>query len=162
MQPPQSATHIMGVGVGKNKAQAHQAAVVDITSQLALSVAVKQDLVLSAKVNKTQTEFSQSSELTTLPFSLEGLEQVDIDIDGDETAILLSINKLAIVKQLQDDLNVLVNLSPPAESTVQSFIWALQYGSILNDAAVKIRILSNMSKYSNIKTAVNNIKASLL
>ncbi|WP_394129028.1 hypothetical protein [Shewanella maritima] len=141
LNPPQNEEYILGVGVGSDRAEAKSAALSEIVSQLSIDFSVKQVQLISANDAVADVRFKQSSQMSSIPFSLEGIEELNSAKDEQQFALLLGIKKTTLIAGLHNRLTILSRLSPVKQNPNKRFIWALSYGQELDDANRRIRVL---------------------
>lgn len=153
MHSPQYDNFIVGVGIGSDRIAARDAAMSEIVAQLSVDYKVEQTQVITSENGHAENKFKQTSSMNSLPFTLEGIEELNFAQSDNEIALLLGINKSTLISNLTNELAVVLRLSNPPLQPSQKFIWALHYGSILDLANKRLRVLnmlgSDTQKLSN-------------
>ncbi|NYR13302.1 hypothetical protein HC000_12595 [Pseudoalteromonas sp. MIP2626] len=158
LQPQQSDEYITAVGIGESRLAAKQAALAEIITQLSVDVSTLQVQSLTKQNNKSTSYFEQATTLSSLPFTLTGLEQLNAVAQNNLFALKMGVKKSVIVKTLKSDLSVLSRITPPEKNTEQRFIWALQNSGLLSQATKKLAVLEHLSGSELlIKSTLNNL-----
>ncbi|MCL1059519.1 LPP20 family lipoprotein [Shewanella gelidimarina] len=139
---PQYDDFIVGVGTGSDRIAARDAALSEIVAQLSVDYRVEQTQTLSTNNSHTETNFKQSSQMNSLPFTLEGVQELKAAQLDNESALLLGIKKSTLIANLENELAVVSRLSKPPSLPTQKFIWALHYGETLELANKRLRVLN--------------------
>lgn len=132
---------IVGVGVGSDRISARDAALSEIVAQLSVDYSVEQTQTLTTNNSHTESNFKQSSQMNSLPFTLEGVQELEAAKSQNETALLLGIKKSTLVANLENELAILSRLSSSPSQPSQKFIWALHYGETFDMANKRLRVL---------------------
>jgi hypothetical protein len=140
--PPQYNDFIVGVGVGSDRIAARDAALSEIVAQLSVDYHVEQTQLLSTENSHAISNFKQSSQMSSLPFTLEGVQELKTAQFDSESALLLGIKKSTLIANLTSELTVVSRLSPPPSLPAPKFIWALHYGSTFDLASKRLRVLN--------------------
>ena len=144
-QPQKSDEYITAVGVGESRLAAKQAAIADITTQLSVDVSTQQLQKLIKQDNQASNYFEQATTLTSLPFTLTGLEELNTLEQNNLFALKMGVKKSTLVKNLKSDLLKLSRISAPKNDNEQRFIWALKNSGGLDVAAKKLSVLEFLS-----------------
>ncbi|PMG27556.1 hypothetical protein BCU94_04115 [Shewanella sp. 10N.286.52.C2] len=139
---PNNDDYIIGVGTGSDRIAARDAALSEIVAQLSVDYSVEQTQVITTKNSHAESQFTQTSQMSSLPFTLEGVEELEAAQVDTETALLLGIKKSTLIANLENELAILSRLSPPPAKPSQKFIWALRYDETLDVANKRLRVLS--------------------
>ncbi|KAA1153877.1 hypothetical protein EU510_08790 [Pseudoalteromonas sp. FUC4] len=144
-QPQKSDEYITAVGIGESRLAAKQAALADIITQLSVDVSTQQIQKLTKQDNQSSNYFEQATTLTSLPFTLTGLEELDALEQNNLFALKMGVKKSILVKNLKSDLSKLSRIFAPKNNTEQRFIWALKNSGELNVATKKLAVLEHLS-----------------
>lgn len=144
-QPQKSDEYITAVGIGESRLAAKQAALADIITQLSVDVSTQQLQKLTKQDNKSSNYFEQATTLTSLPFTLTGLEELNALEENNLFALKMGVKKSILIKNLKSDLSKLSRISAPKNNTEQRFIWALKNSGELDVATKKLAILEHLS-----------------
>lgn len=139
---PQYDDFIVGVGIGSDRIAARDAALSEIVAQLSVDYRVEQTQHLSTENSHAVSNFKQSSQMSSLPFTLEGVQELKAAQLDNESALLLGIKKSTLIANLANELAVVSRLSNPPSQPTQKFIWALHYGSTFDLANKRLRVLN--------------------
>jgi hypothetical protein len=141
-QLPQDSEYLVGVGVGDSRIAARQAAIAEIVTQLSIDYRVEQTQMLTKRLGKADSQFKQVSLLKSLPFTLEGIEELKFFQQDADFALLLGIKKNQLIKSLQTDLAILHHITQPDGDAERQFIWALQQSETFLLLNKKLRVLT--------------------
>ncbi|MET6760419.1 LPP20 family lipoprotein [Pseudoalteromonas sp. NCIMB_1079] len=144
-QPQKSDEYITAVGIGESRLAAKQAALADIITQLSVDASTQQTQKLTKQDNQSSNYFEQATTLTSLPFTLTGLEELDALEQNNLFALKMGVKKSILVKNLKSDLSKLSRIFAPKNNTEQRFIWALKNSGELNVATKKLAVLEHLS-----------------
>lgn len=144
-QPQKSDEYITAVGIGESRLAAKQAALADIITQLSVDASTQQTQKLTKQDNQSSNYFEQATTLTSLPFTLTGLEELDVLEQNNLFALKMGVKKSILVKNLKSDLSKLSRIFAPKNNTEQRFIWALKNSGELNVATKKLAVLEHLS-----------------
>ncbi|WMS92912.1 LPP20 family lipoprotein [Pseudoalteromonas sp. HL-AS1] len=144
-QPQKSDEYITAVGIGESRLAAKQAALADIITQLSVDASTQQLQKLTKQDNQSSNYFEQATTLTSLPFTLTGLEELDALEQNNLFALKMGVKKSILVKNLKSDLSKLSRIFAPKNNTEQRFIWALKNSGELNVATKKLAVLEHLS-----------------
>ena len=145
IQPNKSDEYITAVGIGESRLAAKQTALADIITQLSVDVSTQQLQKLSKQNNQASSYFTQTTILTSLAFTLTGLEELNAIEQNNLFALRMGVKKSVLVQSLKSDLSTLSQLTPPTTNTELRFIWALQNSGELNIAIKKLAVLEHLS-----------------
>ncbi|GAB0109131.1 LPP20 family lipoprotein [Pseudoalteromonas distincta] len=144
-QPQKSDEYITAIGIGESRLAAKQAAIADITTQLSIDASTQQLQKLIKQDNQASNYFEQATTLTSLPFTLTGLEELNALEKNNAFALKMGVKKSVLAKNLKSDLSKLSLISVPKDNNEQRFIWALKHGGQLNIATKKLAVLEYIS-----------------
>ena len=144
-QPQKSDEYITAVGISESRSAAKQAALADIITQLSVDVSTQQLQKLTKQDNQSSNYFEQATTLTSLPFTLTGLEELNALEENNLFALKMGVKKSVLVKNLKSDLSKLSRISAPENNNEQRFIWALKNSGELNVATKKLAVLEHLS-----------------
>ncbi|RYV02380.1 hypothetical protein SOPP22_10015 [Shewanella sp. OPT22] len=141
MQQFQDNGYIVGMGVAESRAGAKNEALAEIVSQLSINVRVNQTHSNVKRNSTTETVFKQQIGISSLPFELVGVEEIDSSSNKNNIAVVLGIKKAHLINSLKDELNFLSKISLPDSSVQYRFIHALENQAELNRAAKILPVL---------------------
>jgi hypothetical protein len=141
-QHQQDSEYLVGVGVGDSRSAARQSAIADIVTQLSVDYRVEQTQILTKRQGKADSQFTQVSQLKSLPFTLEGIEELEFFQQDAEFALLLGIKKSQLIKSLQTDLAILQHITSPTGDVERQFMWALQQSETFLLSTKKLSVLT--------------------
>ncbi|MBH0021183.1 LPP20 family lipoprotein [Pseudoalteromonas sp. SWXJ133] len=144
-QPQKSDEYITAIGIGESRLAARQAALADIITQLSVDVSTQQLQKLTKQDNQSSNYFEQATTLTSLPFTLTGLEELNALEENNLFALKMGVKKSVLVKNLKSDLSKLSRISAPENNNEQRFIWALKNSGELNVTTKKLAVLEHLS-----------------
>ena len=152
--------YIVGIGVAESRVSAKSAALAEIVSQLSVNVRVSQTHSNLKRNSATETVFKQKLEVTSLPFELVGVEEIDSSSNKNNIAVALGVKKGLLVSSLKDELNFLSKMSLPDSSVQYRFIHALENQAELNRAAKILPVLELLDgEQSKLSSTLSRLQA---
>ncbi|MCL2916286.1 LPP20 family lipoprotein [Shewanella corallii] len=127
LQPAQNEQQLVGVGIGQTRVEAKELAMAEIVTQLSVRVETEQSQLLAKSGDQSRQEFRQQTRLSSLPFELFGVQEINSAQQEQQVAVMLAVDKSAMAITLADQVEALLDsYSQMSGDPVKGFVAAVK------------------------------------